>query len=68
MAAVRRALRLLHSLDVSNTPADRAAVLSGLRSEVDTLAVLAGLPLVAEVVAPPNNPLTSEDVPIPFPV
>lgn len=68
MAAVLRAQRLLHSLDVFNTPADRQGVLSGLRAEVDTLAVLAGLPLILRKVGSANIPVTSDDVPIPFPI
>jgi hypothetical protein len=43
--AVLRAQALLHGLDVTNDPADREQVLSGLRHEVDTLATLLGLPL-----------------------
>jgi hypothetical protein len=43
--AVRRAQALLHGLDVINDRSNQEQVLSGLRHEVDTLAVLLGLPL-----------------------
>lgn len=64
--AVRRAQRLLHSLDVDNSAANRSEVLAGLRHEVDTLAVLAGLPLQIRNVGVTNNPVTCEDVPLPL--
>ena len=65
-SAIRRAQRLLHSLDVDGSAANRSAVLAGLRHEVDTLAVLAGLPLQVGIVCVTDNPLTSDDVPLPF--
>jgi hypothetical protein len=63
--AIRRAQRLLHSLDTDASVINRAAVLAGLRHEVDTLAVLAGLPLQL-VVAGANNPAPREDESLPF--
>ena len=64
--AVQRAQRLLHSLDVDGSAANRSAVLAGLRHEVDTLAVLAGLPLLVGNVCQANIPLTCDDAPLPF--
>lgn len=63
---VQRAQRLLHSLDVDSSAPNRSAVLAGLRHEVDTLAVLAGLPLLVGNVDVPNIPVTCEDAPLPF--
>lgn len=66
MQAVQRAQRLLHSLDVDSSAANRATVLAGLRHEVDTMAVLAGLPLLVGNVGVPDIPLTCTDSPLPF--
>jgi len=64
--AVARAQRLLHSLDVDGSAANRSAVLAGLRHEVDTLAILGGLPLQVAIALPLNTASTCEDAPLPF--
>lgn len=64
--AVRRAQRLLHSLDVDSSAANRSAVLAGLRHEVDTLAALAGEPVRLGIVGAADIPVTSDDVPLPL--